>query len=110
MEIKFALWQYKKDELGELKPTNPIVVSTWEEVRAKAKEGYRLQGLTYPVFQMFKVLKYNEYFLKERERFRKEFQIPARVSFKKYLENSRYFAKDKKITKKKLRKLVAKVI
>ena len=100
MEIKFALWQYKKDELGELKPTNPIVVSTWEEVRAKAKEGYRLQGLTYPVFQMFKALEYNEYFLKERERFRKEFQIPARVSFKKYLENSRYFAKDKKITKK----------
>ena len=100
MEIKFALWQYKQDELGELKPTDPIVVSTWEEIRAKAKEGYRLQGLTYSICQMFKALEYNEYFLKERERFRKEFQIPARVSFKKYLEHSRYFAKDKKITKK----------
>ena len=66
MEIKFALWKYIKDEFGELRPVNPIIVSTWKEVGEKRKEGYDLQGLTYPIFQQFKGLKYNEHFLQEK--------------------------------------------
>lgn len=91
MEIKFALWRYRKDDFGELVPYDPIVISSWEEVGKKKKEGYSLQGLTYSVFQMFKGLQYNEDFLRERDIFRKKFNIPARISFSKYLENKHYF-------------------
>lgn len=99
MEIRFALWQYQKDEFGELQASNPIIVDSWTTVGEKAREGYKLQGLTYHVFQMFKALEYNEHFLKEREKFRKEFNIPEEIDFKKYLENMRYFESKKKLSK-----------
>lgn len=99
MEIRFALWQYQKDEFGELQASNPIIVDSWTTVGEKAREGYKLQGLTYHVFQMFKALEYNEHFLKEREKFRKEFNIPEEIDFKKYLENMRYFKPKKKLSK-----------
>ena len=42
-----------------------------KEVGEKRKEGYDLQGLTYPIFQQFKGLKYNEHFLQEKRNFGK---------------------------------------
>lgn len=102
MKIKFALWKYIKDEFGELSPVSPIIVSEWEEVGEKRKEGYDLQGLTYPIFQQFKGLQYNEYFLQEKRIFRKKFQIPNRVSFSKYLKNIHYFMSPKNLTKERL--------
>lgn len=100
MEIKFALWRYRKDDFGELVPYDPIVVSSWEEVGKKKKEGYSLQGLTYSVFQMFKGLQYNEDFLRERDIFRKKFNIPARISFSKYLKNKHYFLSKSKTSQR----------
>lgn len=102
MEIKFALWKYIKNEFGELSPVSPIIVSTWKEVGEKRKEGYDLQGLTHPIFQQFKGLQYNEYFLQEKRVFRKKFQIPNRVSFSKYLKNIHYFISPKNLTKERL--------
>lgn len=102
MEIKFALWRYRKDDFGELIPYDPIVVSSWTEVGEKKKEGYSLRGLTYRVFQMFKGLQYNEDFLKERDEFRKKFKIPEEINFYKYLENKHYFLSEPKITKRNL--------
>ena len=102
MEIKFALWKYIKDEFGELRPVSPIIVSTWEDVGEKRKEGYDLKGLTYPIFQQFKGLQYNEYFLQEKRVFKEKFQVPNEVSFPKYLKNIHYFMSPKNLTKERL--------
>ncbi len=92
MEIKFALWRYRKDDFGEWIRQSPVIVSSWKDIEKKRQEGYDLKGLTQDVFLVFKGLGHNEYFLKERKNFKQKFKVPNHINLKRYLEEGAYFA------------------